>query len=121
LRASELRGLRWANIDLNSGAVRVRQRADHRNIIGRLKTQTSERDIPVGPFVVNTLKEWKLACRKTALDLAFPAEDGGPLTHSVIMNSGYWPPQRAAGIVAAATCSRGATTAKSWPPPNGRC
>jgi integrase len=101
LRASELRGLRWANIDLNSGAVRVRQRADHRNTIGRLKTQTSERDIPVGPFVVNTLKEWKLACPKTALDLAFPAEDGGPLTHSVIMNSGYWPPQRAAGIVAA--------------------
>jgi integrase len=97
LRASELRGLRWGDVDLATGTVHVRQRADAWGTIGRPKTHSSERAIPVGPFVVNTLKEWKLACPKG--ELVFPGNDGQPLTHSVAMNSGYWPAQRAAGVV----------------------
>jgi integrase len=97
LRASELRGLRWKDIDLSAGAVHVRQRADAWGTIGRPKTETSERSIPVGPFVINTLKEWKLASPKG--ELVFFRKDGGPVSHSVAMNSGYWPAQRAAGLV----------------------
>ena len=82
---------------MSAGAVHVRQRADAWGTIGRPKTETSERSIPVGPFVINTLKEWKLASPKG--ELVFFRKDGGPVSHSVAMNSGYWPAQRAAGLV----------------------
>jgi integrase len=97
LRASELRGLRWVDIDLRSGAIHVRQRADAWGTIGRPKTHSSERSIPIGPFALNTLKEWKLACPKG--ELVFPGRGGGPLVHKTIQHAGYWPAQRAAQIV----------------------
>src|SRR5262245_24094821 len=62
LRASELRGLRWADVDLKRGEIHVRQRADRWNVIGRPKSEASERTIPLLPMVVNALREWKLAC-----------------------------------------------------------
>jgi integrase len=64
LRASELRGLRWADLDLKAGELHVRQRADRFNSIGRPKSEAGERTIPLSPMVINTLREWKLACPK---------------------------------------------------------
>ena len=61
MRSSELRGLRWQDVDLDNAKVHVRQRADRYNAIGRPKTRSGTRTIPVGPFVVNTLREWRLA------------------------------------------------------------
>ena len=72
LRASELRGLRWADVALKLGELHVRQRADRYNAIGRPKSAAGERTIPLAPMLVNTLREWKLACPKSELDLAFP-------------------------------------------------
>jgi integrase len=99
LRASELRGLRWTDVDLKAGVVHVRQRADAWGTIGRPKTHNSERSIPIGPFVVNTLKERKLAAT-TKSGLVFPGPSGQPVTHSVTLNSAYWPAQRTAGLTA---------------------
>jgi integrase len=99
LRASELRGLRWSDVDLKTGTVHVRQRADAWGTIGRPKTHTSERAIPVGPHVVNTLREWKLACPKSEQGLVFPGRDGGPVVHKTMQHAGYWPAQSAAGMV----------------------
>src|SRR5262249_46132968 len=62
LRSSELRGLRWEDVDLIKGEVHVRQRADRYNAIGKPKSRAGTRTVPIGPFVVNTLKEWKLRC-----------------------------------------------------------
>lgn len=62
LRASELRGLRWADVDFNASEINVRQRADRFNEIGKPKSHSGERSVPIGKFVANTLKEWKLAC-----------------------------------------------------------
>ena len=73
LRASELRGLRWSDVDLATGTVHVRQRADAWGSIGQPKTHTGQRAIPIGPFVVNMLKEWKLACPKVSRILVSPA------------------------------------------------
>ena len=78
LRASELRGLRWADVDLKLGELHVRQRADRYNAIGRPKSAAGERTIPLAPMLVNTLREWKLACPKSELDLAFPTASGRP-------------------------------------------
>jgi integrase len=72
LRASELRGLRWADLDLKAGELHVRQRADRFNAIGPPKSEAGERAIPLPPMVVNALREWKLACPKGDMDLAFP-------------------------------------------------
>ena len=72
LRSSELRGLRWSDVDLKKGELHVRQRADHYNVIGHPKSGAGARTIPLGPLVLNTLKEWKLACPKGELGLVFP-------------------------------------------------
>ena len=47
LRASELRGLRWRDIDLNAAELHVRQRADRYNNIGSPKSDLSVRTIPL--------------------------------------------------------------------------
>ena len=99
LRASELRGLRWSDVDLARGTVHVRQRADAWGSIGQPKTHTGQRAIPIGPYVVNVLKEWRRACPKGKQDLVFPGRDGGPLVHKTMQRAGYWPPQRLSGVV----------------------
>jgi integrase len=76
LRASELRGLRWEDVDLNRNELHVRQRADRFRAIGRPKSQAGERTVPFGQFVANTVKEWKLRCPKSELGLVFPNGKG---------------------------------------------
>ena len=71
LRGSELRGLRWIDIDLKRSELHVRQRADRYNTIGSTKSEAGERTVPIGPLVVNTLREWKLACPPSQLGLVF--------------------------------------------------
>src|SRR5262249_26449181 len=76
LRISELRGLRWGDVDLKRSELHVRQRADRYNAIGKPKSAASERVIPLPPTLVNTLRKWKLACPNSEPGLAFPAADG---------------------------------------------
>jgi integrase len=57
LRASELRGLRWSDIDLEAKLLHIRQRADRYNDIGRPKSEAGERAVPIPSILVNTLKE----------------------------------------------------------------
>jgi integrase len=99
LRASELRGLRWKDVDLKRGVLHVRQRADRYNTIGQPKSTSSERNVPIGPMVVNTLRQWKLACPKSDADLVFPTGKGTVDNHSNIVQRILMPAQIAAGIV----------------------
>lgn len=62
LRASELRGLRWSDVDLKACEIHVRQRADRYRAIGNPKSAASRRSIPLAPEVLTALKTWKLAC-----------------------------------------------------------
>ncbi len=73
LRASELRGLAWAAIDLKGATVTVSQRADAAGTIGPPKSAAGYRTIPLPPSLVTALKAWKLACPPTAGDLVFPS------------------------------------------------
>ncbi len=99
LRASEIRGLRWADVDLKRDVPTVSQRADAWKRIAASKSEAGTRDVPLAPIVVNTLREWKLACPKGDLDLVFPNGSGNVEHHPNIVNRGWEPTQIAAGVV----------------------
>src|SRR5262249_34086826 len=92
LRTSELLGLRWSDIDFKRGVLHVRQRADRYGMIGRPKSAAGERTVPLPPVVLNTLREWKLACPKGERDLAFPNIYGGRCPPSSVINPTLPPP-----------------------------
>ena len=98
LRASELRGLRWADVDLEKRELHVRQRADRYSKIGKPKSDAGERTVPLTPIVVNTLREWKLACPKSDLGLVFPTTGGLVEHHKNIVERGLVPALIAAGV-----------------------
>lgn len=79
--------------------IRVRQRADRWQRLGPLKSAASRRDVPMGPIVINALKEWRLACPKNELDLVFPTGAGNVESLANIYNRGLAPLQVRAGIV----------------------
>lgn len=111
MRSSELRGLAWPNVDLDARVIHVRERADDHNDIGEPKSESGNRSIAIPPVVVNTLREWKLACprrdtgRKDAngnailkLDLVFPTGAGNGESRSNILKRGLIPAMIGAGL-----------------------
>jgi integrase len=98
LRASELRGLRWTDVDLEKRGLHVRQRADRYSAIGKPKSESGERTVPLTPIVVNTLREWKLACPKSEAGLVFPSSGGLVEHHKNIVERGLVPTMIAAGV-----------------------
>lgn len=100
LRASELRGLRWCDVDLEAGRLHVRQRADRYHEIGMPKSDAGQRTVPLPPLVINTLKEWRLRCprRDGELHLVFPNGAGNVEWHGNIINRGLVPTLEAAGV-----------------------
>jgi integrase len=98
LRASELRGLRWADVDLVKGELHVRQRADRYLAIGRPKSDAGERTVPLTPGLVNVLREWRVACPKGPLGLAFPNRAGGCQYYNTMVQRGFLPTQLRAGV-----------------------
>ena len=99
LRAAELRGLRWADVDLKASKLHVTQRADKFHKIGVPKSNAGKREVPFGPMLCNTLKEWKLACPKDALDLVFPNTLGNVEALPNILQRGLMPTVVKAGLV----------------------
>jgi integrase len=111
LRASELRGLRWTDVDLDGRVLHVSQRADRFNDIGRPKSEAGERELPMPALVANSLREWQLACplRDTGdknadgtpimvRELVFPNGAGKVESLGNIINRGLVPTQLAAGV-----------------------
>jgi integrase len=99
LRASELRGLRWEDLDLARATLTVTQRADKTGRIGSPKAASSRRTIPLPPMAVSALKEWKLACPRRERDLhyVFPNARGEV---EALRNLLYreWHPLQLAGV-----------------------
>jgi integrase len=98
LRASELRGLRWSDINMKKGELHVHQRADKYQAIGKPKSESGQRTVPIPPRLLSVLREWKLACPKGKLDLTFPNSDGKIDWHANIINRGLIPVQLVAGV-----------------------
>lgn len=98
MRASELRGLRWVDLDLRRGEATVQQRADAYQEIGSPKSAKGRRIIPLPGNLVEALKEWKTECPKGDLGLVFPTGTGAIEFHANITKRWYHPPQTAAGV-----------------------
>jgi integrase len=60
LRASELRGLRWSDVDFKKSELHVRQRADRYNAIGAPKSRDSQRAVSIPPATLAALRKWKI-------------------------------------------------------------
>ena len=93
LRASELRGLRWRDIDFKRSELHVHQRADAYNTIGPPKSEAGERSVPIPPTTLNALREWKLRCPKlqSGLHYVFPTGTGKIESHANIVTRGLAP------------------------------
>jgi integrase len=98
LRGSELRGLRWQDVDLQARKINVAQRADASHKIGKLKSRAAYRSIHMPQMVAQALREWKLVCPKGDLDLVFPNGVGKVESHSNILERGLLPVLIAGGM-----------------------
>ena len=98
LRASESRGLPWANVDLEAGTIKVRQRADFSGRIGPPKSRTGNREVPMVPTVRRLLQELYLAQGRPTNGLVFATSAGTAMNHSNIVQRFYDPLQDRLGI-----------------------
>ena len=98
MRLSELRGLKWSDVDLDAGVIHVRQRADAWGTIGPTKSKAGKRDIPLAPIVVNTLKQWRADCPKSDCDLVFPSNRGKVERMWNVVEDAWYPLQIKCGL-----------------------
>jgi integrase len=101
LRASELRGLRWVDINFKKAELHVCQRADAYNKIGPPKSEAGERAVPVPPATLQALREWKIPCPRNArreLHYVFPNGAGNVENYANIVTRGVAPTLIAAGV-----------------------
>jgi integrase len=108
LRISEVRALGENHITVRSNApeVRVRRKADRWNQLTRVKTNSSVREVPIGPETMNALRRWLIACPASDENLVFPNGAGKVenyhniynrlwiplLTNAKVMKPGEQPP-----------------------------
>ena len=98
LRASEGRGLAWKHVNFEDGFIHIRQRADRYRQIGEPKTAAALRDVPMGPMVANTLRQWKLRCPRGPMDLVFPSNRGTVRDHENTLRRRFKPLCRDHGV-----------------------
>jgi integrase len=71
LRAGELAGLRWPDVDFERRTIHVK-----RSYLGKTKTRSSCRHVPVVDALLPVLEDWRQRCPRTELGLLFPNRAG---------------------------------------------
>ncbi len=97
LRAGELLGLKWTDIDWFNHQVHVRRTFNY----GRFfppKSATSNRAVDLATVAIHELKRWKLACPPTELDLIFPNIFGTPISGKGALKREFKATLRRAGL-----------------------
>jgi integrase len=67
LRQSELFGLKWGDIDFVHGTMNVTQSIVY-GVVGSCKTESSQKPVPVHPFLAGALLGWRKQCTYTKPD-----------------------------------------------------
>jgi len=111
LRASELRGLRWTDLNLESSypKVAINQKADRFNKIGKVKSKDSKREVPLGQDTVLVLKNWKESAGTGKY--VFGNEEGKPWSYPNLWNRFWVPLMNKAGLV---TVGQASKTVRNW-------
>ena len=81
LRRGELLGLKWEDLDLQQGTLRVQRQVSRINgkvVEAPLKTKNSYRSISLGADAVEILKEQRKKCGSSPY--VFPSPTGGPIS-----------------------------------------
>jgi integrase len=96
-RMGEILGAAWSNLDWKSGQFHVR-RTFKEGQFDKPKTRTSYRRLTLPTFLLKELKVWRLACPNSQYDLVFPNLDGQPMSHANLLQRGFYPALKRAGI-----------------------
>ncbi len=86
LRRGELLGLKWEDIDMQQGIIRVRRqvsRIDGKIAEAPLKTKNSYHTVTISPQAIEVLKAQK---GKTNDEYVFPSPNGGPISPDSVNN-----------------------------------
>jgi integrase len=97
MREGEILGAQWDDIDWKSKQLHVR-RSWKEGAFHAPKTATSIRRVDLPDFLVSELREWRLGCPKGPDDLIFPNLEGRPLSHANLLQRGFYPALRRAGL-----------------------
>jgi integrase len=77
LRASELFGLKWADINFERNEISV-TRSIVLQVVGPCKTEASQKPVPLDPFLARTLRNWRAHTKyKAATDWVFASPHSG--------------------------------------------
>lgn len=86
LRRGELLGLKWSDVDLDAGVIRVKRqvaRVDGQIVEAPLKTKNSYRTVAISQQAAEVLKQQKA---KTNGEYVFPSPNGGPISPDSVNN-----------------------------------
>lgn len=97
MRAGEIWGLKWGDIDWNSKRIHVR-RSLWKGQFQTPKSKCSNRNIDIPDMLIHELKRWKLACPVNEDDLVFPSSEGRPSQHDNVVKRHFNPALRKAGL-----------------------
>lgn len=87
LRRGELLGLKWEDIDLSQGSLRVQRqvcRIDGEIVEAPLKTKNAYRTLPLSADAVEVLKEQRKKCGSSSF--VFPSPTGGPISPDSVLH-----------------------------------
>ena len=87
LRRGELLGLKWSNIDLEHGSLRVQRqiaRIDGEIVEAPLKTKNAYRTLPLSADAIDVLKTQKKKCGNS--QYVFPSPTGGPISPDSVLH-----------------------------------
>ena len=92
LRQGEALGLRWQDVDVKAGLIRVRHQLDRSSVLVEPKTVAAKREIPIPPSLGRMLADHKQQAFAKGFakptDFVFASETGGPLNHRNITRRG---------------------------------
>lgn len=102
IRQGEALGLRWQDVDLKAGVLRVRHQLDRGGQLVEPKTQAAKRDVPIPPSLSRMLAELKERAfalgRAKPSDYVFAGETGGPMHRRNMVRRGLEKAITAAGV-----------------------
>lgn len=97
MRSGEIRGLQWGDIDWNKGRIHVR-RSYREGCFEEPKTRASRRVIGLPMNLQSDLRDWQVASPISKCDLVFPNSNGNPLSAANLLQRGFYPALRRAGL-----------------------